>query len=87
MRDWREAPCVFIPRPPRPACPHCGWHDSQKIRTLPAESDGSQTQLRVCRACSRPWKLVVESAVPETGSFDFPGGKIPRKEDGKCSTG
>lgn len=61
--DWTTADCVFIARP---LCPSCGRAGYVKVRTLPAESDGSQTKLVVCRQCAAPYKIVVEN--PESGN-------------------
>ncbi len=61
-RQWQDAPCVFVPAPriPRPLCPSCGSTANIPIRSMPRETDGSQTRLAVCGDCSEPFKIITD---------------------------
>lgn len=67
--EWSAVPMVFIPRPPRVACPHpgCGREGHIIVRSY-TEPDGSAITRRViCRHCSRPFLVVVDADLPAAG--------------------
>lgn len=58
--DWQAAPEVYIPLPPRPACPACGSFDPPDIRRSENQGDGSTLRRCICRACGAPFRLIVD---------------------------
>jgi hypothetical protein len=54
--NWRVTPILFIERP---GCPHCG-HERWINGGSSNGGDGSTCQRAICRACSRPFRIVRE---------------------------
>lgn len=62
--NWPEQPLV---RELLAVCPRCFSTRRPTIVRTADNGDGSRTRNCVCCECSRPFKVVVEFALPETG--------------------
>jgi hypothetical protein len=70
--QWDSVPMLFVPLV---RCPSCTSPDGHTIVRTFTEADGSITRRCICRACSRPFLLIVdptENSLPETGRDDYP---------------
>ena len=65
--DWAAAPMVPVIRP---TCWRCDSLHYRKVKTLEAETDGSQTRLVRCADCGAAYKVCLE--IPESGNHIWP---------------
>ncbi len=74
--NWSAVPIVFIPLPPRPACPACQSTRQPIITRSEDQGDGSILRKCVCRDCNEPFRIVAEpdEPLPVIGKFDESSG-------------
>jgi hypothetical protein len=68
MPDWSDTPTITIFAP---QCPHCAALRPIIVRSE-ANGDGTVTRKATCRTCSKRFKIIVETLLPEFGNPDFP---------------